>query len=189
MDSIIDDLEEDHRRFRRYLVWLTEEIDALARGERPDYFFLNMLSEYFAHYPDELHHRKEDIVYARLASHPRHRETGLIDLHEEHCMLSERASQFCEQVQLILNDEQLPIARITKYAREYKDLLGRHMMSEDALLFKPARKLFSRSDWENVNDAIGDLYAEEINFDKARKVLDLEASIDAYAKRKKTVLS
>jgi len=181
MYNIIDDLEADHRRFQRYLVWLSDEIDSLGEGGDVDYYLLRMLARYFCEYPDELHHKKEDIIYAALAKKLRHARVPLANLHAEHEALSIRAGRFREIVRSIINEQELPRGLVVIEAREYASLLGGHMKSEDISLFAPARKHFSHSDWDTVDDAIADLYAEQIHFDKARSVQELERSIDAYA--------
>lgn len=179
MFDIISDLEEDHRRFRRYLVWLTDEIEAFGRGNDVDYFFLRMLARYFSEYPDELHHKKEDIIYAALTNKLRYARVPLANLHAEHEALSIRAGRFREIIHDIVNDQELPRARVVIEAREYKAQLGNHMMNEDVALFAPARKHLIASDWDAVNCAIADLYAKKINFDKARSVRELERHIEA----------
>jgi len=183
METFLEDLESDHRRFRRYLVRLTGEIERLARGERPDYFLLNMLAQYFAAYPDELHHKKEDILYVALADKVRGSGLGLANIYADHESLSVRGKRFAEIVLLIINEQELPIGRIVDEAREYRELLGRHMSGEDQALFSPARRLFNKNDWDEVNDAVSDLFAEDINYEKARAVLELEQSIDEYLGR------
>lgn len=180
MTTLIDDLEADHRRFRRYLVWFHEEVGKLAAGERPDYLLLNQLATYFADYPDELHHKTEDIIYARLADKARNRSVALENLQVQHAELSKRANRFVEIVTMIINNEQLPIADVVKEAASYREILTAHMSGEEETLFKPARALLNENDWWEIEQAIGDLHADEVNFDKARSVLAIERSLDQY---------
>ncbi len=180
MTALIEDLGKDHQRFRRYLVWFSEEIGVLASGGSPDYLLLNMLSTYFADYPDELHHKKEDILYWRVAEKARNKRVSLGNLQEQHIELSVRANRFADIVRSIINNEQLPIDHIVSEAVSYTEILTAHMSSEEDLLFRPARKLLSADDWWNVEQAIGDLLAEEINYEKGRSVLEIEQSLDRY---------
>lgn len=182
MATLITDLEADHARFRRYLAWLNQEIGKLAAGTSPDYLVLNELATYFADYPDELHHKKEDIVYAHLAEKARRRDLALENLQEQHSELSGRAKRFAEIVLLIINNEQLPIAVIVEEASAYRTILTAHMSSEETSLFEPARTLLKKDDWWEIEQAIGDLYADEINFEKARSVLAIEKLLDSYGR-------
>ena len=180
MATLITDLEEDHARFRRYLAWLNQEIATLAAGQRPDYLLLNELATYFADYPDELHHKKEDIIYARLAEKARGKDIVLEKLQEQHVNLSVRAKRFAEIVMLIINNEQLPIAVIVEGAAAYRSILITHMSAAETSLFEPARTLLNNDDWWEIEQAIGDMYADEVNFEKARSVLAIEAMLDKY---------
>lgn len=180
MTRLVEDLEADHARFRRYLVWFNEEVGKLAAGRRPDYLLLNQLATYFAEYPDELHHKKEDIIYARLAEKARARRVALENLHDQHAELSARANRFAEIVLMIINNEQLPVDDVVKEAAAYRDMLIAHMSGEEATLFKPARALLHENDWWEIEQEIGDLYADEINYEKARSVLAIEQWLDEY---------
>lgn len=180
MARLITDLEADHARFRRYLVWLNQEIITLAAGRRPDYLLLNELAMYFADYPDELHHKKEDIIYTRLAEKARSKDIVLENLQGQHEDLSVRAKRFAEIVLLIINNQQFPVEEIVREAAEYRDTLTAHMSGEETSLFKPARTLLKKNDWWEIEQAIGDLYADEINFDKARSVLEIETLLDRH---------
>ncbi|MEX0645387.1 MAG: hemerythrin domain-containing protein [Parvularculaceae bacterium] len=184
MTTIIDDLAKDHARFRRYLISFREEIAKLARGEEADFALLQFLATYFSQFPDELHHKKEDIIYARLEARMRPQHDALENLHEQHAEISERAGRFAQMMRAVLGEQAMPIGHIVEEAESYAALLGHHMESEDRSLFEPARRQFSKSDWEIVNDGIADLYAVEINFDKAREVLRLEKLLDNFLQQR-----
>jgi hemerythrin-like domain-containing protein len=178
--TIIDDLEKDHARFRKYLIWFHEEVGKLATGETPDYLLLNLLSTYFAEFPDELHHKKEDLVYWRLAEKARTKRVVLINLQDQHEELSKRAHRFADIVMSIINNEQLPIERIVEEAESYRRILSAHMAGEEDALFRPARSLLNKEDWWNIDQAIADLFAADINIQKARSVMALERSLNRY---------
>lgn len=180
MTTIIDDLAKEHARFRRYLVSYREEIGKLARGEDADVRLLELLATYFSRFPDELHHKNEDIVYARLEGKAGARRVFLEDLHEQHWEISGRARRFAEILRAGLNEREASIARIVEEAESYAAILVEHMRREEELLFLPSQALFTESDWEFVNDEIADLYAKQINFDKAREVLVLEELLDNF---------
>lgn len=184
MAAIIDDLAKDHARFRRYLTSFREEIARLARGEEADFTLLQLLATYFSQFPDELHHKKEDIIYARLEARLRPQREVLENLHEQHAEISARAARFAQMMQAVLGEQEPPIARIIEEAESYAALLGQHMEREDRSLFAPAQTHFSDSDWEIVDGLTADLYADEINFEKAREVLRLEELLDNFLRHR-----
>jgi hemerythrin-like domain-containing protein len=180
MTALIENLEADHKRFRRYLVLFSEEVRNLAQSDGPDYVLLNQLATYFAGYPDELHHKEEDIIYARLVAKARNRRVELINLQQQHAELSKRANHFSDIVLMILNNEQLPIEKIIEEAAAYRNILTAHMTGEEEALFRPARSLLNENDWWEIEQAIGDLYAEQVYYEKTRSILAIEKSLDEY---------
>ena len=180
MASILDDLAEDHARFRRYLTSYREEIGKMANGESADVRLLELLATYFAQFPDELHHKKEDILYGRLEGKARPGDAPLDNLHEQHRVLSQQANHFAGVMEAVLNDAELPISNIVQEAEEYAAILTQHMQSEEASLFDPVRAAFSDSDWAAVEEALAALYALDINFEKVREVRAIEDLLDAF---------
>lgn len=180
MTTIIDDLAREHARFRRYLGWYRDEIGKLSRGRNPDYMLLDMLARYFSVFPDELHHKKEDVIYARLKARASGGKPALPDLHRQHADLSERAKRFAEIVENVLIDQELPIERVVEEAEKYSAALSEHMVAEEESLFKPARTQFSTDDWSRIHEDIGEMYVTGINLEKARQVLALEQELDSY---------
>jgi hemerythrin-like domain-containing protein len=141
---------------------------------------LDMLARYFSEFPDELHHKKEDIIHARLLASRSGGEPALPDLHREHADLSARARRFAEIVDNVLGDQELPIGRVVEEAERYSEALSAHMEAEEETLFKPARARFSTDDWSRIHEDIGEMYVTGINLEKARQVLALEQELDAY---------
>lgn len=182
MTIIIDDLAREHARFRRYLGWYRREIEKLSRGNEPDYTLLDMLAHYFSQFPDELHHKKEDIIYGYLENAAPKGQRPLIDLHAQHVELSTRARRFAEMVENVLIDQELPIERVVKEAEEYSNALIAHMESEESSLFEPARRLLTTDDWSTIHEEISEMYVTGINLEKTRQVLSLEHELDAYPK-------
>lgn len=180
MTSIIDDLAKDHARFRRFLVAFRDEVARLARRDDPDLRLLELLATYFAQFPDELHHKKEDIIYERLEEKARNLRRPLENLHQQHDAISERAHRFAATMKALLSDQELPVSEIVAAGDDYIRLLSSHMEGEEEALFRPARALFTSSDWRQINEDIADLYALAINFEKAREVLRLEELLDNF---------
>lgn len=180
MTTIIDDLAREHARFRRYLGWYRQEIGRLSRGVDPDFTLLDMLAHYFSQFPDELHHKKEDIIYSYLEKKTPDRIKPLTNLHEQHCELSTRARRFAEIVERVLIDQELPIEQVVEEAETYFQALIAHMEGEEDSLFQPARALFTADDWSLIHEEICEMYVTGINLEKARQVLALEQELETY---------
>ena len=46
---------------------LTAELDRFSRGQAPDYELMLDIMFYMTHYPDAVHHPKEDLAFAKIA--------------------------------------------------------------------------------------------------------------------------
>ena len=180
MKTMIDDLGKEHGRFRKYLTAYRAEIDKLANGSDVDFDLLEQLADYFAQYPDELHHKKEDIIYTRLEADYLANRPDLIDLEAEHEELSRHAQDFADIVHKVLGEAEVSIADIVDKAARYDEMLTSHMKREEETLFMPALESFDKRDWEDVNELIGELYAEAVNVEKMKQVLEIEDRLDSY---------
>lgn len=184
MNAVIDDLIEDHRRFRTFLTQYERELDALRSGGETNYALLNDLAEYFCLFPDELHHRKEDIVYEFLiesrdsrSDSPSQGNIRLYDLKSEHHGISDAAKTFREGISQALAGAQLPRDQLSHYGAEYVIHLRQHMHHEEESFFPRAIASIDAKGWRSINERLGDLLAVDVNIQKAREVLSIEASL------------
>ncbi len=184
MKTIIDDLICDHNKFRRFLNWYETEVNKLRSGDRPDYNLLEHLAEYFLLFPDELHHKKEDIIYDFLETKndefSKSAALGnqrLYNLRLEHITISDIAATFKKGVSQALSGQELPRDELVNHASTYIVALRRHINQEEEAFFPRALASLNESDWRKVNLALSDLLSEEVDIYKARYVLELEKSL------------
>src|SRR5215813_1728119 len=57
----------EHLNFFTLLDLFEAELDRFSRGQAPDYELMLDVMFYMTHYPDVLHHPKEDLAFARIA--------------------------------------------------------------------------------------------------------------------------
>jgi hemerythrin-like domain-containing protein len=58
----------EHLNFVTLLGLLEAELDRFSRGKAPDYELMLDIMFYMTHYPDVLHHPKEDLAFARIGA-------------------------------------------------------------------------------------------------------------------------
>ncbi len=180
MTAITDDLVQDHVRFQRFLDRFEIEIAKLAGGDSPNYEILRLLCEYFSLFPDEMHHKKEDLVYDVVFERITGRCEPLHELHTEHIKLSVLVQNFARQVEGVLNDQEIPLELLIGTAKEYIETITRHMRKEEEIFFPQALSLLAADDWKNIHLGIADLCTEERYFDKANQVRKIEATLDEF---------
>ena len=77
----------EHRHFEQLLDRLQKELDLFATGERPDYPLMLETLTYLREFCDQVHHRREDVAFARLALRFPELQLPLARLQQEHLSL------------------------------------------------------------------------------------------------------
>lgn len=184
MSLIISDLIEDHKRFRYFLTMYERELEALRAGADPNYGLLNELAEYFSLFPDELHHKKEDVIYDFLSENEDERATSpsqgnarLHDLRSDHAVISQDAATFREGVSQMLSGAQLPRDELSHYGSKYVLTLRNHMHHEEESFFPRALAVIGAADWKVITVKVEDLLSEDVDIHRAREILQIEKSL------------
>lgn len=184
MNAVVTDLIDDHKRFRILLTQYERELEVLRTGGEPEYGLLNDLAQYFSLFPDELHHKKEDIIYDFLANSEdecagsqSQGNARLHDLRAEHETISNDAATFREGILQVLAGGQLPRDQLSQYGARYIIALRRHMQHEEDSFFPRALAVISEDQWGRIINRFSDLLAEEVDIHKAKEVLAIEQSL------------
>lgn len=154
MPEAIEILKAEHRVFRRFLDLFELELAAFEAGRSPRYELLEMLLDYFTSFPDEWHHRKEDLIYDVLVTRSDLARPALDDLRADHDRLAAGARQFGEHISELRQGSDLPMEVIVETGAVYTRLLRRHMVKEDNVFFPMAERQLTPVDWRDVEYAI-----------------------------------
>ena len=157
------------------------EIDNVRSGGEADYYLLQSLADYFSLFPDELHHKKEDIIYdalvEKMAAKTPNAAERFHNLRSDHEKLTEAAERFKEEVAKSSIDPQSDNSALASAASAFVSVQQRHMNSEEQHFFPRVLAMFDDEDWENVNAAYADLLGDAVNMDKAKRVFALEDAL------------
>lgn len=154
MLETIEKLKSEHRIFRRFLDFFDQEMKAFEAGRSPRYELLEALLDYFTSFPDEWHHRKEDLIYDALVMRSDLARSALYDLRLEHERLGAGARKFGEHISDLRRGSDLPMSVIVEAGKTYSRLLRRHMIKEDDVFFPMAERLLTLQDWRKVEQTI-----------------------------------
>ena len=154
MSKIIETLKLEHRLFRRYLDLFDQEMKAFEAGRSPRYELLEALLDYFTTFPDEWHHRKEDLVYDVMVTRSDVARSALYDLRIEHERLGAGAKQFGEHIADLRLGSDLPMNVIVEAGKTYSRLLRRHMVKEDDVFFPMAERYLTLQDWRDIEQTV-----------------------------------
>jgi hemerythrin-like domain-containing protein len=154
MVQVIDQLGRDHRNLRLLLDIVEEETDAYREGGVPDFDLLRLIAEYTLHYPDLVHHPKEDLVFERLVM--RNPAAGAVigDLVEEHRRLGELSRRFAAAISNAARDVELPREWLDSLAREYLSVNRLHMQLEEEHFLPRAMAMLTEEDWAAIDERL-----------------------------------
>ncbi len=156
MVSILRNLRAEHVDMARILDLVEREIAALSTGGRPDYDLLEDVLDYCLHYPDQVHHPKEDEVYRKLESRNPEAAAKIGDLQGAHEKLGALTRRFAQAIDSVLLEAEMPRERIEAIAHEFVAAYREHLDMEERLFFPLAEKCLDAGDWAEISIALSE---------------------------------
>jgi hemerythrin-like domain-containing protein len=154
MVGVIDQLGRDHRNLRLLLDIVEEEMNAYWVGRVPDLDLLRMIVEYTLHYPDLVHHPKENLVFERLVMRAPEAKAVIGDLLKEHRRLAELTRRFAAVLSDTARDVELPRERLDSLTREYLLANRLHMHLEERYFLPRAMAVLTEEDWAAIDESL-----------------------------------
>src|ERR1700692_4156176 len=93
----------EHANFATLLDLLEGQLDLFHKGESPDYERMLDIMFYMTHYPDVLHHPKEDLAFARVKEREVNASPIVDELTEQHARLKEFGEALVRRLDDIVN--------------------------------------------------------------------------------------
>ncbi|MGI2257761.1 hemerythrin domain-containing protein [Shewanella sp. GXUN23E] len=144
-------LQLDHKNISVLLNILAAQSGQLATGGAVNYRVMMDVLDYMQSYAEHSHHPVEDIVYRRLAA-----QASLNDLSErlfeEHKQLTRITEAFHTTLNLVLNDNPVPIDRLKEELENYISMQRSHMRYEEEIIFPLLKQYLVEADWECLAD-------------------------------------
>lgn len=135
VSELLDELRTDHRNLTMLLDFLESEIDRLKALEDPDYDLLHDIMSYLTGYPDAVHHRKEDWVYARMVAVRPTMQRDLDRIGRDHAELANLGTKLFNDIQAIESGTVMRRFDVVEDARNYAKRQRDHMYWENEKLF------------------------------------------------------
>jgi hemerythrin-like domain-containing protein len=121
---------------------------------------------YMTHYPDVLHHPKEDLAFARIAARNPAVRSVVDTLAKEHALLKREGDALVIALDDIVNGAITLRDHVEEPGRGYIAAFRRHIDTEEAHVLPLAAGLLDRDDWAAIDSAL--LKLEDPLFGKAR---------------------
>lgn len=148
-------LRLEHNNTIRLLAILDEACDRIPT-EGANHELLELILEYFAGFPDQCHHPKEDLIYRKMkAQDPRAAERvgDLLAEHEELAHVTQRVARLARRARL---DSRLTRAELTAALREFLQLYEHHLREEEETFFPAALETLTEDDWAAIDFGLFD---------------------------------
>jgi hemerythrin-like domain-containing protein len=154
MVESIEVLRAEHADMARLFNALEHQLGLLADGHTPDYDVVEGVVDYCLDYPEQCHHPKEDIVFARLLDRDPEASKAVGDLEQEHMKLAALTQEFADAVHRIHADAEISRDAFMDLARRFLDGYRDHMAMEETVFFPLALASFMDQDWSYVDARI-----------------------------------
>lgn len=158
MSGMLDQLQIDHRNMRQLLRILEEELQAYHSRGSADFELMKQILEYTLHYPNLIHHPREEALFRRLLERDPVSKAMAGDLTKEHEELARLTHRFAAALHNVAHDVELPRALFDKLADEYVMRSRHHMETEEQKFFPRLVAVFSDADWADFDGLVAKGY-------------------------------
>jgi len=154
VSRVLDELREDHRNLTVLLNMLEREITHMKEREDPDYDLLHDIMLYMTGYPDAVHHKKEDWVYARMAAIRGSMQRDLARIEHDHAEISNLGNKLLNDIKAIESGTVMRRFDVVEDARRYLIRQRDHMRWEDEKLFPMIDGLKAELDLSEIPSSV-----------------------------------
>lgn len=149
---IMDELHLDHLHLLKVFKILDQQVELLASGHDPDFFLLTDIAHYIKHYPEFIHHPKENIIYNLLSKKTNNEAEVLAQLQKEHRELPEETNQLDELLNSAASSA-IFISRdeLKSKIQHFLDIQRKHMDLEEKFIFPLINETLTEEDWNSIN--------------------------------------
>jgi hemerythrin-like domain-containing protein len=144
----------EHANFAALLDLLEGQLDLFHKGEKPDYELMLDIMFYMTHYPDLLHHPREDLAFARIQELEVNSRPIVDELTQQHARLREFGGALVRALEDVINGSITSREHVEVPGRAYVADFRSHMLKEEEAILPLAEKLLRGRDWTAIDAAI-----------------------------------
>jgi hemerythrin-like domain-containing protein len=177
----------EHANFATLLDLLEGQLDLFHQGAKPDYELMLDIMFYMTHYPDVLHHAKEDLAFARIRELDVNVRLIVDELTEQHARLKEFGNALVRALDDIVNGSITARERVEVPGRAYVADFRSHMLKEETTVLPMATKLLRDQDWAAIDAAIRHIDDPLFGKDGAERFAALRRQIERESTASKAI--
>jgi hemerythrin-like domain-containing protein len=136
--------------FGALLVLLEQQLELFHKGGAPNYEMMLDIVNYMVDYADRFHHPTEDLVFAIVAERVPAARDKVRELMREHLEIVKSGRELTNRLEAVMGGTVVLRSVVEDLAKQYLDILRRHMYTEEQDLFLAAAEKLSKEDWEGI---------------------------------------
>ncbi len=142
-------LRAEHRHMASVMELMSQQLDAVAKGDLVDTHMLYESMDYMLSWPDRYHHPREDLIYGRVAEIDATAADNVDSLQREHDDMAKRGREVLATIER-WRDGRVSGTEVVKAGREYIERSYNHMNNEEALVFPQIESILTVQDWREL---------------------------------------
>jgi hemerythrin-like domain-containing protein len=144
----------DHADYSRLLDVLEEQLLTCHVGRDPDYRLMLDVVSYLRHFPDRIHHAREDAAFARLVERNPALQRPIDLLRQEHRVIAAAGDNLLKLLSRAVEGALIGHAALEAAADAYLVYYRHHLAHEEREILPLAARLLSADDWRIVASAV-----------------------------------
>ena len=178
VSEVMGELRQDHRNLKVLLDVLEREIGRLESEQDTDFELLHDIMVYMTGYPDAVHHKKEDWVYARMAAVRDSLQPELERIEGDHADISRFGERLLGDINEIQSGAMRLREAVVDDARRYLTRQRDHMAWEDRYMFPLADSMQQQLDLDTPSDTVAAMPDPVFGADVERSFRALYSAIE-----------
>ncbi|PIE00729.1 MAG: hypothetical protein CSA79_02515 [Thiothrix nivea] len=152
MHKIMAELHQDHIHLARLLKILTQQAALLSTDADPDLDLILDIVDYIQHYPDLVHHPRENMVYQALLNITEDGKEVIDQLLQEHEKLPTITAEFRHMLEEVINGGIISRSALQAKIRHFIDIENTHMNTEEFVLFPLIEEKMGMAEWQYLEE-------------------------------------
>lgn len=149
-------IKDEHRNLWRLAITLDQVIEEMQQANKADPAFITSVLDYFEHFMDGCHHRKEDEHLFRLLRQRSDAAAPLLDrLQAEHRNAPHNLAALRQRLADVQSGR-ATVQDLTNALRRYIDEQKAHIRAEEQDIYPLARDVLTPDDWAEIDKAFLD---------------------------------
>jgi len=180
-DTALQLLLEDHKALSDVIEALEVRLPEISRRDPETLDLLANLIDYIAEYPDQVHHPREDRIIERLIDKGlTPSERIIVELTvTQHAELGAATARMAVDIDAVLAKAQDAGPQLEHDTRIYLAMQKEHMRREEQQLFPVALRLFTATDWAEI-EASETAVPDPLKESRLDRYASLLALLDGY---------